>query len=71
MLPMLALVSFILVIFSTFVTRSALWVSVHSWQDFTTEGLTIALFLLVLAGSSEVFLSKSISAKNKSVLTKI
>ncbi|WP_269851917.1 cytochrome c biogenesis protein CcsA [Methanosarcina horonobensis] len=56
MLPMLALVSFILVVFSTFVTRSGLWVSVHSWQDFTTEGMVIALFLLILAGSSTFLL---------------
>ncbi|HIH74555.1 MAG TPA: cytochrome c biogenesis protein CcsA [Methanosarcina sp.] len=56
MLPLLALASFILVIFSTFVTRSGLWVSVHSWQDFTTEGMIIALFLLILTGSSTVLL---------------
>ncbi len=56
MLPMLALVSFILVIFSTFVTRSGLWISVHSWQDFTIEGMVIAFFLLVLTGSSTVLL---------------
>lgn len=56
MLPMLALVSFILVIFSTFVTRSGLWVSVHSWQDFTIEGIVIAFFLLILTGSSAVLL---------------
>ena len=56
MFPMLALVSFILVIFSTFVTRSGLWVSVHSWQDFTIEGMVIALFLLILTGSSTVLL---------------
>ncbi len=58
MLPMLALVSFILVIFSTFVTRSGLWVSVHSWQDFTTEGMIIALFLLILTGSSTFLLAR-------------
>lgn len=56
MLPMLVLVSFILVIFSTFVTRSGLWVSVHSWQDFTAEGMVIAFFLLILTGSSAVLL---------------
>lgn len=56
MLPMLALVSFILVIFSTFVTRSGLWVSVHSWQDFTAEGMVIALFLIIIAGSSTILL---------------
>lgn len=59
MLPMLALVSFILVIFSTFVTRSGLWVSVHSWQEFTIEGLIIALFLLILAVSSAGLLLKT------------
>lgn len=56
LLPLLAVFSFILVIFSTFVTRSGLWASVHSWQDFTTEGMVIALFLLVLTGSSAVLL---------------
>lgn len=56
MLPMLALVSFILVIFSTFVTRSGLWVSVHSWQDFTAEGMVIASFLFILTGSSTFLL---------------
>ncbi|MDQ1276275.1 MAG: cytochrome c-type biosis protein CcmF [Euryarchaeota archaeon] len=56
MLPMLALVSFIRVIFSTFVTRSGLRVSVHSWQDFTAEGMVIAFFLLILTGSSAVLL---------------
>lgn len=55
-LPLLALISFILVIFSTFVTRSGLWVSVHSWQEFTTEGLVIAFFLVILLGSSTVLL---------------
>ncbi|MCQ1536370.1 heme lyase CcmF/NrfE family subunit [Methanosarcina sp. KYL-1] len=58
MLPLLALVSFVLVIFSTFVTRSGLWASVHSWQDFTTEGMVIAFFLLVLTGSSAGLLAK-------------
>jgi cytochrome c-type biogenesis protein CcmF len=58
MLPVLAVISFILVIFSTFVTRSGLWVSVHSWQEFTIEGLVIALFLLVLTGSSAGLLLK-------------
>lgn len=56
--PMLAIVSFILVIFATFVTRSGMWVSVHSWQDFTSEGMLIALFLLVLIGSSTVLLTR-------------
>jgi cytochrome c-type biogenesis protein CcmF len=59
MLPLLALASFILVIFSTFVTRSGLWASVHSWQDFTTEGMVIALFLGVLIGSSVGLLAKN------------
>ncbi|MCD4703917.1 MAG: cytochrome c biogenesis protein CcsA [Methanosarcinaceae archaeon] len=54
--PLLAIASFILVIFATFVTRSGMWVSVHSWQDFTSEGMLIALFLLALIGSSTVLL---------------
>ena len=54
--PMLAIFSFILVIFATFVTRSGMWVSVHSWQDFTTEGMVIAIFLIALVGSSTFLL---------------
>ncbi len=58
LLPLLAVLSFILVIFSTFVTRSGLWTSVHSWQDFTSEGMVIALFLLVLIASSTGLLAR-------------
>lgn len=46
--PLLAIISFILIIFSTFVTRSGMWVSVHSWQDFTLESGVIAAFIIVL-----------------------
>ncbi|WP_319506754.1 cytochrome c biogenesis protein CcsA [uncultured Methanolobus sp.] len=56
--PLLAVASFILVIFATFVTRSGIWASVHSWQDFTTEGLVIAIFLIILTGSSVFLLAK-------------
>ena len=56
--PMLAVFSFILVIFATFVTRSGIWASVHSWQDFSLEGGIIAVFLLVLTGSSTILLAK-------------
>ncbi|WP_406658080.1 cytochrome c biogenesis protein CcsA [Methanolobus sp. ZRKC2] len=54
--PLLAVLSFILVIFATFVTRSGMWASVHSWQDFSQEGLVIAIFLIVLTGSSAFLL---------------
>ncbi|MGM0770946.1 MAG: cytochrome c biogenesis protein CcsA [Halobacteriota archaeon] len=63
--PMLAVTSFILVIFATFVTRSGMWVSVHSWQDFTLEGMVIAIFLLVLVGSSFVLLVRRYFEENK------
>ncbi|TQD25239.1 cytochrome c biogenesis protein CcsA [Methanolobus vulcani] len=56
--PLLAIASFILVIFATFVTRSGIWASVHSWQDFTTEGMIIAIFLVILTGSSIFLLGK-------------
>lgn len=56
--PLLAIASFVLVIFATFVTRSGIWASVHSWQDFTTEGLFIAIFLVILTGSSTYLLAK-------------
>ncbi len=56
--PMLAIFSFILVIFATFVTRSGMWASVHSWQDFSLEGGIIAIFLIVLTGSSTYLLAK-------------
>ncbi|WP_406660937.1 cytochrome c biogenesis protein CcsA [Methanolobus sp. ZRKC3] len=56
--PMLAVASFILVIFATFVTRSGMWASVHSWQDFSLEGGIIAIFLLALTGSSSILLAK-------------
>ncbi|MDD2438907.1 MAG: cytochrome c biogenesis protein CcsA [Methanosarcinaceae archaeon] len=52
LLPFLAIGSFILVISSTFVTRSGLWASVHSWQDFTSQGKVIAFFLSGLLISS-------------------
>ncbi len=55
---MLAVASFILVIFATFVTRSGMWASVHSWQDFTSEGLVIAIFLVILTGTSVYLLGK-------------
>ncbi|MGP8337142.1 MAG: cytochrome c biogenesis protein CcsA [Methanosarcinaceae archaeon] len=54
--PMLAVLSFILVIFATFVTRSGMWTSVHSWQDFTFEAMVIAIFLTILVGSSTLLL---------------
>jgi cytochrome c-type biogenesis protein CcmF len=54
--PLLAMASFILVVFATFVTRSGMWASVHSWQDFNTEGMVIAIFLLILLGSSMLLL---------------
>lgn len=54
--PLLAVLSFILVIFATFVTRSGMWASVHSWQDFSLEGLVIAIFLIVLTGGSTLLL---------------
>ncbi len=56
--PMLAIFSFILVIFATFVTRSGMWASVHSWQDFSLEGGIIAVFLIALTGSSTYLLAK-------------
>lgn len=56
--PLLAIASFILVVFATFVTRSGMWASVHSWQDFSTEGLVIAVFLVILLGSSAVLLAR-------------
>jgi cytochrome c-type biogenesis protein CcmF len=62
--PLLAVVSFILVIFATFVTRSGIWASVHSWQDFTTEGMIIAIFLVILTGSSIFLLGKRYLEEN-------
>ncbi|WP_407355679.1 cytochrome c biogenesis protein CcsA [Methanolobus sp. WCC5] len=56
--PLLAVASFILVIFATFVTRSGIWASVHSWQDFTTEGLVIAIFLVLLTLCSVFLLGR-------------
>lgn len=56
--PMLAIISFIMVVFATFVTRSGMWASVHSWQDFTIESAIIALFLGTLVISSTILLSK-------------
>jgi cytochrome c-type biogenesis protein CcmF len=56
--PLLAIVSFILVVFATFVTRSGMWASVHSWQDFSMEGMVIAIFLVLLVGSSAFLLAK-------------
>ena len=54
--PMLAVFSFILVIFATFVTRSGMWASVHSWQDFSLDGMIIAIFLVALLVSSTFLL---------------
>ena len=56
--PLLAVMSFILVVFATFVTRSGMWASVHSWQDFSSEGLVIAIFLVLLVGCSVVLLAR-------------
>jgi cytochrome c-type biogenesis protein CcmF len=56
--PLLAVTSFILVVFATFVTRSGMWASVHSWQDFTAESGIIAVFLSVLVLSSMFLLAK-------------
>ncbi len=56
--PLLAMASFILVVFATFVTRSGMWASVHSWQDFSIEGMVIAIFLAFLIGSSVFLLAK-------------
>ncbi len=56
--PLLAIASFVLVIFAAFVTRSGMWTSVHSWQDFTAESGIIAVFLSVLILSSTFLLTK-------------
>ncbi len=56
--PLLAVISFILVIFATFVTRSGIWASVHSWQDFTSEGMVIAIFLVLLIAMSTFLLGR-------------
>jgi cytochrome c-type biogenesis protein CcmF len=56
--PLLAVASFILVVFATFVTRSGMWASVHSWQDFNAESGIIALFLSVLILSSTFLLAR-------------
>ncbi len=54
--PFFAIATFLLVIFATFVTRSGMWVSVHSWQDFTLESMVIAVFLIVLVLISLILL---------------
>ncbi|WP_292486886.1 cytochrome c biogenesis protein CcsA [Methanohalobium sp.] len=54
--PALAIFSFVLVVFATFVTRSGIWASVHSWQDFTPTSFIVAIFLISLLGSSVVML---------------
>ncbi|MDK2892677.1 cytochrome c biogenesis protein CcsA [Methanohalophilus sp.] len=56
--PLLSTCSFILVVFATFVTRSGMWASVHSWQDFTAESLLIGLFLLTIIVSSTYLLTR-------------
>lgn len=56
--PLLAVTSFIMVVFATFVTRSGMWASVHSWQDFTAESAIIAVFLSVLILSSTFLLAR-------------
>jgi len=56
--PLLAVISFIMVVFATFVTRSGMWASVHSWQDFTAESAIIAVFLSVLILSSTFLLAR-------------
>jgi cytochrome c-type biogenesis protein CcmF len=56
--PLLAVYSFILVVFATFVTRSGMWASVHSWQDFTADSLLIGLFLTVITLSGSFLLLK-------------
>jgi cytochrome c-type biogenesis protein CcmF len=56
--PLLAVYSFILVVFATFVTRSGMWASVHSWQDFTADSLLIGLFLTAITLSGSFLLLK-------------
>jgi cytochrome c-type biogenesis protein CcmF len=56
--PLLAIVSFLMVVFATFVTRSGMWASVHSWQDFTAESAIIAAFLVILIVSSAILLAR-------------
>jgi cytochrome c-type biogenesis protein CcmF len=62
--PLLAVYSFILVVFATFVTRSGMWVSVHSWQDFTTESSLIGLFLVGITLLSSYLLAKRYFEEN-------
>lgn len=54
--PFFVILSFISIIFATFVTRSGIWVSVHSWKDFTLESGVIATFITVLILSSTFLL---------------
>jgi cytochrome c-type biogenesis protein CcmF len=63
--PFLAIFSFIMVMFATFVTRSGIWASVHSWQDFNAQSATIALFLGILIISSTLLVLKNIAATTK------
>ncbi len=66
LVPVLAIFSFIFVIFATFVTRSGLWASVHSWQDFSLKGIVIAAFLLLLIIISILLLVRNYLADNRS-----
>ncbi|RQD86742.1 heme lyase CcmF/NrfE family subunit, partial [Methanosalsum natronophilum] len=48
LVPILAIFSFVFVVFATFVTRSGLWASVHAWQDFSFDGAIMGLFIFGL-----------------------
>jgi cytochrome c biogenesis factor len=65
--PILATLTFVLVIFATFVTRSGLWTSVHAWSETEVGQILLATMILTLVFSSIIILRSFIIRHSASV----
>lgn len=54
--PILATLTFVLVIFATFITRSGLWTSVHAWSETEVGQILLATMIITLVMSSIIIL---------------
>jgi len=56
--PILGMVTFVLVIFATFITRSGFWKSVHAWSE-TEVGLILLVIMIVIVDISTIIIIRA------------
>ncbi len=65
MTPILGTVTFVLVIFATFITRSGLWTSVHAWSETEVGLILMATMICTLVLAALIILRAFILKNNK------